>query len=114
MAVPTTRELNVKVIFVVTIVAVLLLIAIVNAAQAGFFYFQQRQVTAQYERGSQTTYRETKLRSDNLELARLNTQQAAALETAGQRDLTDVDGNVTGKARTMPIQDAMKSIADRY
>jgi hypothetical protein len=114
MAVPTTRELNVKVISVVTLVAVLLLIAIIYAAQAGFFYFQHRQVAEQYDRGAEAVYNETLTRSDNLDLARLNIRQQADLDEAGPRDLTDPDGEVTGQAQTIKITDAMQQIADRY
>ena len=114
MAVPTTRELNVKVIFVVTIVATLLLFAIVQAAQAGFFFFQNQQVEAQYRRGSQQTYQQTGSRQDNLELARLEQQQQRDLTAGDPRPLMDADGNPTGEAQRMPIDQAMRQIADRY
>ena len=114
MAVPTTRELNVKVIFVVTIVATLLLFAIVQAAQAGFFFFQNQQTEAQYRGGAEQTYQQTGARGDNLELAKLEASQRAELTEGGSRDLLDADGNVTGQARRVPIDQAMQQIADRY
>lgn len=114
MAVSTTRELNVKVIFVVTIVSTMLLIAIVYAAQAGYFYFKNRQVERQYTAGAERTFVETGLRQDNLDLARLETRQAADLERSGSVDLTDAEGNVVGQVRMTPIGDAMQTIAERY
>ena len=114
MAVPTTRELNVKVIFVVTIVSVLLLIAIVYASKAGFFFFENRQIERQYAEGAERTYEATGLRMDNMELATLKKEQAEELTREGWRDLTDEEGNVIGQADLMPIDDAMKSIAERY
>ncbi len=114
MAVPTTRELNVKVIFVVTTVATLLLVAIVYAAQAGFFYFQNQQIEEQYSRGAAQTYDQTGSRQDNLELARMQKQYREQLQATGTRDLTNEDGETTGTARLMPIDQAMQQIVDRY
>jgi len=110
----TTRELNVKVIFVVTIVAVLLLTAIIYAAQAGFFFFKNQQDAAQYAKGAERTYVETGLRMDNLDLARLEKEQAAELHREGSIDVRDEEGNVTGQVQVMPIDQAMADIADRY
>ncbi|MEL7087381.1 MAG: hypothetical protein AAGL98_02890 [Planctomycetota bacterium] len=114
MAVPTTRELNVKVIFVVTIVAVLLLIAIVYAAKAGFFFFENRQLERQYTEGAERTFAETGLRMDNLELAELKKEQREHLTRDGWRDITDTDGNKVGEAELLPIDQAMQAIAERY
>ncbi|MEM7626158.1 MAG: hypothetical protein AAF333_11230 [Planctomycetota bacterium] len=114
MAVPTTRELNVKVIFVVTIVSVLLLVAIVYAAQAGFFFFENRQIERQYSEGAQRTYEQTGLRMDNLELATLKKTQTEELTREGWRDLEDEDGNVVGQAELLPIDRAIDAIAERY
>lgn len=110
----TTRELNVKVIFVVTIVSVLLLAAIIYAAQAGFFFFKNQQELIQYSKGAERTYVETGLRMDNLDLARLKKEQTAELHRDGAIDLLDEEGNVTGQVQVMPIDQAMADIADRY
>ena len=114
MAVPTTRELNVKVIFMVTIVATLLLVAIVYAAQAGFFYFQNQQVQRQYDRASGQTFAETGSRGDNLDLARMQQRHREELHAQGTRELRDADGNVTGTVTLMPIDQAMQRVAERY
>ncbi|MEM9914901.1 MAG: hypothetical protein AAF911_08070 [Planctomycetota bacterium] len=114
MAVPTTRELNVKVIFVVTIVSVLLLIAIIYAAQAGFFYFQNQQELQQYSKGAERTYAETGLRMDNLDLARMKVEQAAELEREGSVDVLDADGEVVGQVQMTPIDQAMQQIVEQY
>ncbi|MEO1236871.1 MAG: hypothetical protein AAFX76_08800 [Planctomycetota bacterium] len=114
MAPPSTRELNVKVIFVVTTVAVLLMVAIVYAAQAGFFYFQNRQTDRQYEIGAERTYQETGLRMDNLELARLKKQQLDELRRSGTEPVTDAEGQEIGTVTYRPIDEAMDAIADRY
>ena len=110
----TTRELNVKVIFVVTIVSVLLLISIIEAAQAGFFYFQNRQIERQYTRGAERTYEATGLRKDNLDLATLIVEQDQTLRNDQPRDLLNDEGEVVGQAQTMPIEEAMKQIDQRY
>lgn len=114
MAVSSTRELNVKVIFVVTIVSVFLLVAIVYAAQAGFFYFENRQVERQYAAGAERTFEVTGTRGDNLELAQLDQDQDTDLQRDGSRDITDADGEVVGSANLMPIDEAMQQIDDRY
>jgi biopolymer transport protein ExbB/TolQ len=114
MAVPTTRELNVTVISVVTFVLVILMAAIVYAAQTGFFYFQNRQVERQYARSAAQVHEELGTRHDNLELGRLEVEHEQELRRTGQRDLTDEDGNVTGQARLTPIDQAMQQIAERY
>ena len=114
MYVPSTRELNVPVISVVTLASVLLLIVIVYAAQAGFFFFENRQIEAQYRAGAQQTFEETGLRMDNLELAEREKAQSEEIQRTGFRDLTDEDGNVVGKAELLPIDQAMQTIADRY
>lgn len=114
MAVPTTRELNVKVIFTVTIVSVLLLIAIVFAAQAGFFFFENQQIERQYAEGAERTFAETGLRMDNLELAELEKEQNENLTRSGWRELTDAEGNAIGQAELLPIDQAMQDIAERY
>ncbi len=110
----TTRELNVKVIFVVTIVSVLLLAAIIFAAQAGFFFFKNQQEAIQYSKGADRTYAETGLRMDNLDLARMNQGQAAELHRDGSVEVLDAEGNVTGQVQVMPIDQAMADIAARY
>ncbi|MEM8737711.1 MAG: hypothetical protein AAGG38_04435 [Planctomycetota bacterium] len=110
----STRELNVKVIFIVTIVAVLLLTAIIYTAQAGFFYFQNEQIARQYEKGAARTYAETNLRMDNLDLARLNKAQSENLERSGQAQVTDSEGEPTGTVTYRPIGDAMRAVAERY
>ena len=96
----TTRELPVKVIFVVTLVAVALLIAIISSAEAGYYYFANRQTAIQYKRGAEHTHAETGMRIDNTDLARLKVEQTKALH-----DTSD------GK---LPIEAAMRKIADAY
>jgi len=100
MYVPTTRELNVKTIFVVTAVSVFLLIAIVYTARAGYEYFAHRDTERKWDAGSEQTYAEYGVRIDNRDLAALNQAQRA--------QLTD------GSEGRMPIGDAMKAVADRY
>lgn len=114
MAVSSTRELNVKIIFVVTTVSVLLLVAIVYAAQAGFFFFENRQIERQYAENAERTHAQTGLRMDNMELAELKKEQAEHLTRDGWRDLTDADGEKTGEAELLPIDQAMEAIAERY
>lgn len=110
----TTRELNVKVIFVVTIVSTLLLAAIIFAAQAGFFYFKNQQELAQYTKGADRTYAETGLRMDNLDLARLKKEQTAELHREGSIDVLDEEGNVIGQVQVTPIDQAMGQIVEQY
>ncbi len=100
MSVPTTRELNVKTIFVVTAVSVFLLIAIVYTARAGYEYFAHRDTARKWAAGSEQTFAEYGVRIDNRDLARLNQEQ--------QAKLTD------GADGRMPIGDAMKAVAQRY
>ncbi len=100
MSVPTTRELDVKTIFVVTAVSVFLLIAIVYTARAGYEYFAHRDAQSKWAAGSDQTFAEYGVRIDNRELAGLNQAQEV--------QLTD------GSKGRMPIGDAMKAIADRY
>ncbi|MEM6459803.1 MAG: hypothetical protein AAF710_10490 [Planctomycetota bacterium] len=114
MAVPTTRELNVKVIFLVTLVAVMLLVAIIYAAQAAFFYFQNVQTERQYAEGAARTFAETGVRGDNLDLAVLETGQLGQLERNETVELTDDEGNVIGTQTLIPIDEAMGRIAERY
>ena len=100
MSVPTTRELNVRTIFVVTIVSVFLLVAIVYAARAGYEYFAQRQLDRAWAVGAERVHADYGVRMDNADLAKLETEQRALLTEA-------TDGRVT-------ITDAMQQIADRY
>ena len=100
MSVPTTRELNVKTIFVVTAVSVFLLVTIVYTARAGYEYFAHRDAERKWAAGSDQTFAEYGVRIDNRDLAKLNQEQLA--------DLTD------GSEGRLPIGDAMKAIAERY
>ena len=110
----TTRELNVKVIFVVTSVSTMLLIAIVLTAQAGFFFFKNQQEATQYSRGAERTYEETGLRMDNIDLARSPQEQAAELQREGSVELIDAEGEPIGTVEMMPIEKAMNEVAERY
>lgn len=110
----TTRELNVKVISMVTLVSVILLTAIIFAAQAGFFFFKNRQEDRQYSAGAARTFAETGSRHDNLDLARLDQEQDNELQRTGRVDVTDDKGKVIGRVEMTPINDAMKRIAERY
>lgn len=110
----TTRELNVKVIFVVTIVSAMLLISIVLAAEAGFFFFKNQQDEIQYTRGAERTFAETGLRMDNIDLARSTEEQNAELEREGSVELLDAEGEPVGTVEMMPIDQAMKEVAERY
>jgi len=100
MYVPTTRELNVKTIFVVTAVSVFLLIAIVYTARAGYEYFAHRDAQSKWNAGSDQTFAQYGVRIDNRDLAKLNQAQ--------QAQLTD------GSEGRMPIDEAMKAVAERY
>ena len=100
MYVPTTRELDVKTIFVVTVVAVFLLITIVFTAQAGYEYFANRDAETKWSAGSERTYAAYGVRTDNADLAKLKTSQKATL-----------NGETEG---TLAIDEAMQQIADRY
>lgn len=99
MSVPTTRDLNVKTIFVVSAAAVFLLIAIVYTARAGYEYFAHRDADSKLAQGSDATFEAWGVRIDNGDLAELNHEQ--------QQLLTD------GADGRMPIDEAMKAIADR-
>ncbi len=96
----TTRDLPGKTIFFVAFVSVMLFAAIVFAAEAGFYYFADRQTTRQYERGAAQTYEAYGLRLDNRELAELRTRQAGGLQQT-----------MGGK---IPIERAMELVAERY
>ncbi|MEE9405566.1 MAG: hypothetical protein V3V20_11795 [Algisphaera sp.] len=97
---PTTRELNVKTISVITLTAVFLLIATVYTARAGYQYFSNRQAQAQWDAGAQQTFDAYGVRIDNANLAKLN--QAQEVQLSG-----DLEG-------TLSIDQAMKQVVSRH
>jgi len=114
MAVPTTRELNVKVIFFVTAVTVMLLVTTIFSARAGYHFFKNRQVEQQYANSAQKTYEATGLRMDNLDLAKFEKTQTQDLQRDGKIDVLNAKGEVTGQVTMQPIDAAMQAIAQRY
>ena len=99
-SVPTTRELNVATISVVTLASALLLISIVYTTRAGYEYFRERDVQRKWAEGADQTYSQTGLRMDNTDLAKILQGQDALLQS--------------GAEGRLPIDDAMRQIADRY
>ena len=119
----STRELNLKVISVVTLVAVMLLVVIVLLAQGGFYYFNERQVDRRRSMDAERVYTQYGVRMDNGDLARINDGQIAELYEEGRQPVMgEVKNEETGKfeekvlreVQKMPIDEAMKQVSERY
>lgn len=116
----TTRELNVTIIFLVTLVAVLLLAAIIFISRAGYNYFHSRQIAVQYERAATHTYDSYNVRMDNPDLAKLVVEQEHKLQVSGPHELVLKEADPkdpeskpeTLTVQGMPIQDAMQTVAE--
>jgi hypothetical protein len=121
---PSTRELNVKVIAVVTTVSTLLLITIVLLANAGYLYFASQQVEARRSTDADATFQATRQRLDNRDLAEYKVMQGEELDRSGEHphmELVEVEGKKgefemreTRRDQKMPIDKAMKRVAERY
>ncbi len=119
----STRELNLKVIGVVTLVAVMLLVTIVLLSQGGYYYFNDRQIERRRAADAERVYTRYGVRMDNGDLARIDNEQLAELHEAGRQPVMgEVKNEETGKfeekvlreVQKMPIDEAMKQVAERY
>lgn len=119
----STRELNVTIIFIVTLVSVLLLVAIVLTSHGGYYYFANRQADWRRNADAQRTYDEFHVRQDSRQLAATLTQQDKTLMESGpvqikamvkNEETDEMEEKVVRTVEKLPIDQAMKRVAERY